>query len=386
MGEKREGIEQILQTCLELIRSGQETVDSALSRYPDHADELSSLLETATWLQERRDSLAPRPEFLSASRQRLLARIEQEQKAPVAPKSLQSVGASVLSTLAALFTQKRFAYQFAIAAFLLVFLISISSGVAAAAQNAIPGDPLYGVKTTLEEAQLALSFSEARRAQLYVAFAERRLVEIQSLVIEGRFEHLHSTVDRFNTQAYEASRLIRSVGAVNSPLARELAAQLKSAVDEQVSLMPVLSQSAPPESRLEIERLMQLAALVKDEARNLEALMGGAPLPSLTPTLLAITPASPTPVATKTPVPTAVPVVTLSPVATPLTVKTQAVPTVTVRPTRTPAPTVYSGGGKPTPTPTKAGPTRKPTKTKKPSPDPPNRPPKPTKKTSSNNS
>lgn len=385
MAEKREGIEQILQTCLELIRTGQETADSALARYPDHADELSSLLETATWLQERRDALAPRPEFLAASRQRLMARIEQEKAVSTqtsTPKSLRTVGASVWVTLVSLFTQKRYAYQFLVATLLLVFLVATTSGVAAAAQASIPGDTLYPVKTTLERIQLALSFSEARRAQLYVTFAERRLVEVQNLVIEGRFELLHDTIEQFNTQANEASRLLRSVGAVNSLLARELANQLKSVIEEQMTLMPVLSQAAPSESRMEIERLMQLADLVKSEAQTIEALMGGTPLPSMTPTLITITPASPTAAVTKTPVPTTALVATRTLLATPLSVKTQAAPTQTVRPTRTPVPTVNSSGGKPTPTPTKAGPTRKPTKTKKPLPNPPNRPPKPTKKNS----
>lgn len=382
MAEKREGIEQILQTCLELIRSGQETVDSALARYPDHADELSSLLETATWLQERRDALAPRPEFIAASRQRLLARIEQE-KAASTPKSLRTVGASVWNTILSLFAQKRFAYQFVVATILLVFLISTTSGVAAAAQHSIPGDTLYGVKMSLEQIQLALSFSEARRAQYYVTFAERRLVEVQSLVIEGRYEYLHNTVDQFYSQANEASRLLRSLGTTNTLLARELANKLRNVVEGQISLMPVLSQAAPPDSRSEIERLMQMAELVKSEAQNIEALMGGTPLPTITPTLITITPVPPTPVPTKTPVPTTAPVVTVAPLSTPLSAKTEAAPTSTVRPSRTPVPTLQNSGKKPTPTPTKASPakpTRKPTKEKKEPPGLENRPPKPTKK------
>ena len=383
MAVKREGIEQILQTCLELIRTGQETADSVLARYPDYADDLSSLLETATWLQERRDAVAPRSEFVLTSRRRLLARIEQEKAASTPPKSLRTVGASVWNTLVSLFTQKRLAYQFVVATLLLVFLVSTTSGVAAAAQQSIPGDTLYGVKTTLEQIQLALSFSEARRAQLYVTLAERRLVEVQSLIIEGRYELLHDTIDQFNIQANEASRLLRSIGTVNSLLVRELASKLKGIIEEQVSLLPVLSQAAPSESRLEIERLMQLADLVQSEAQNIEALMGGTPLPSMTPTLISITPASPTAFVTKTPIPTAIPVATLTPLATPLSVKTVAVPTLTVRPTHTPVPTVYSSGGKPTPTPTKGKPepTIKPTKEKQEPPGQTRRPPKPTKKT-----
>jgi hypothetical protein len=78
MARDHQRIDQILQSCLDLIESGQETVDSALARYPEFADELRPVLETAFWLSSNKDTLNPRAGFVSASRKRVVARYREE--------------------------------------------------------------------------------------------------------------------------------------------------------------------------------------------------------------------------------------------------------------------------------------------------------------------
>lgn len=51
------------------------------------------------------------------------------------------------------------------------------SGMSAASGDAVPGDPLYGVKRSTERAQLALAGSDLTRGQLYLEFARNRLAE-----------------------------------------------------------------------------------------------------------------------------------------------------------------------------------------------------------------
>jgi len=51
------------------------------------------------------------------------------------------------------------------------------SGMSAASGNAMPGDPLYGVKRSTESARLALAGSDISRGQLYLEFARNRLAE-----------------------------------------------------------------------------------------------------------------------------------------------------------------------------------------------------------------
>jgi hypothetical protein len=58
------------------------------------------------------------------------------------------------------------------------------SGMSAASGNAMPGDPLYGMKRGTERAQLALAGSDVSRGQLSLAFAKTRMNEAQSLRAE----------------------------------------------------------------------------------------------------------------------------------------------------------------------------------------------------------
>jgi hypothetical protein len=388
MQNKNGDIDQILQACLDLIRTRQETVDSALARYPDKADELRPLLEAATWMHAQRQVVAPRPEFVAESRQRLMARLERESThnyAQAPPAGLSGFW----SALASLFSQKRFAYQFAIATFLLIFLVVSTSGVAFASQWTIPGDALYPVKTSLEKVQLALTFGEARRAQLHITFAERRFVEIQNLVVENRFEYLHSAVNAFEAQSSEATRLLHALEEQDSEQARQLAIQLLRVMREQSAILPVLMQLVSGENREEIQRLERLTMAVMVDLESIQ----GAPMATLTPTPTATlasptpvspTPGSPTPANTPT-APTPLPSATVDPL---LTLTAQITPVLSGTPasiTGTPLPTsITSGVNQPVPTivTNEEDPPKKP---KKPHPNPPRRPPRPPRPRNSGN-
>jgi hypothetical protein len=264
---------------------------------------------------------------------------------------------------------------------LLVALLVISStGVAFASQWAIPGDPLYPVKISLENAQVALSFSEMRRAELYIEHAEQRMFEIQNLVVENRFEYLHDTISRFEIQAVLATRLLQSASEVNAPRAQELAVQLQQLLKEQAALFPVLAQATPQDSQDEIKRLMDITAALVLQAEDLE--IPGVVISTPTPTATlagtnTLIPFTSTELSTATSRPSATLELTLTPVGellqiTPMTNQT----------TGTPGPTLITSGGRP-PTETPV-PTARPTKTKKPRPEPTRRPPKPTKEDRSN--
>jgi hypothetical protein len=54
------------------------------------------------------------------------------------------------------------------------------SGVSAISGDALPGDPLYGVKRSTENARLALAGSDASKGELYLQFARNRLHEARS--------------------------------------------------------------------------------------------------------------------------------------------------------------------------------------------------------------
>jgi HAMP domain-containing protein len=69
-------------------------------------------------------------------------------------------------------------------------------GVSAASGDAIPGDALYGVKRSAEQAQLALAGSDVSRGQLNLEFAKKRLAEAGALGSDlGRLDPVHDDMD-----------------------------------------------------------------------------------------------------------------------------------------------------------------------------------------------
>src|SRR5207245_10732202 len=76
----------------------------------------------------------------------------------------------------------RLAYAGALAAALLVGGLT----AAAASDNSLPGDPLYGIKLGVERARLATTFDSAARVRLELQFADVRLAEAQRLFAAGR--------------------------------------------------------------------------------------------------------------------------------------------------------------------------------------------------------
>lgn len=60
------------------------------------------------------------------------------------------------------------------------------SGISAASGNALPGDPLYGVKRSYEQVQLALASSNASKGRLYLQLSGVRLSEAEQVDTDAR--------------------------------------------------------------------------------------------------------------------------------------------------------------------------------------------------------
>jgi Domain of unknown function (DUF5667) len=72
-----------------------------------------------------------------------------------------------------------------------------------ASENAMPGDPLYGVKRSTERAQLALASSDVGRGALYLGFAQTRLAEARLLG-----DDLEQVLDDMDRDASQGVRLL----------------------------------------------------------------------------------------------------------------------------------------------------------------------------------
>jgi hypothetical protein len=79
-------------------------------------------------------------------------------------------------------------------------------GVSAASGDAIPGDTLYGVKRSAEQAKLALAGSDVSRGQLNLEFARKRLAEAGAL--GNNQARLDPVLDDMDTGMREGTKLL----------------------------------------------------------------------------------------------------------------------------------------------------------------------------------
>ncbi len=263
--------DEALQSCLDLIRGGRETIDSVVALYPEYADELRAQLEIATWLTSAGNSLNPRPGFVSASRRRLVSRIQQESRPPV------PVPLTWGERLGQLFS----AQKLAPVGFVLVLMLGlfVSGTVVSASQKAIPGDTLYSVKLTLEQIALATSLDDKSDAELQIQFVENRLTEVQALIVEERYDEVVETIQESTEQISKTLEIIQSVREENRFLAADLASQLDGILVKQRSILAVLSQNAPETINANIYRVWIVSEVVKLTVNDIAGIVPPPPAP-----------------------------------------------------------------------------------------------------------
>jgi uncharacterized membrane protein YgcG len=141
----------------------------------------------------------------------------------------------------------------------LVLLFGGASVTAYAAQDALPGDALYPVKTNLEEAQVNLSRNAANKAKLHLAFAERRLDEIARLIGEGRFNDIGTATREFEFHTQAAIDELITVAAGDPTGARDLATQISSSLTRYAQTLSGMVASVPDAIKPEMERAIDIS-------------------------------------------------------------------------------------------------------------------------------
>jgi hypothetical protein len=247
----RNNLTDILASCLDSIERGERTVEECLALYPEHREELKSLLSTVVFVRER-TGFSPRPGYRPVSRARLLGRLVPHRSAALrepAPRTQPIFS-------------KRFAMLWA-AVFVLVVSL-LGGGTAYASNSALPGDALHPVKLSIEDARLFLA-GDAEDVSLAAGFAQIRLEEMKSLIELNREEDLSLAVDLFSNRIANAADSLAAVSR-NDP---ERAAQLGSALEESLShhaeTLNSLLMTVPDEAKPAIEN----ALLASSRGRNI---------------------------------------------------------------------------------------------------------------------
>ncbi len=222
-------IEEAFNDCFERLTYG-ESLDSCLRSYPQYAAELDMMLRVAYDVKRRAYPIQPRPEFKYWSRVRLQGVQDYMSKHAVPQKS---GGFNLRRNLA-----------FSMAG--LLVLVIASSGTAAASNNALPDQPLYGVKMAVEQAQVSLATSDIDKAEIYARLAEKRAQEIEAMARQGKAEYLVSTSAKMDYQLEQAETYINRFQVANAiPTETTEEAGAAATTDEDTSGQPTQTAPAP---------------------------------------------------------------------------------------------------------------------------------------------
>ncbi|MDW8326129.1 MAG: DUF5666 domain-containing protein [Anaerolineales bacterium] len=158
---------EALDDCLRAMEAGA-TLEAVLARHPQLADELRPMLTAVQSVRPMQPLRVPR-QSEEASHARFMARARELRRSHSRAARGRWSRFSLVPRLA-----------------LAVLALALGGfGVVTASTNSLPGDPLYGVKRTVEQAQLSLAPAEARPA-LEREFEQRRLAETQAVLTQQR--------------------------------------------------------------------------------------------------------------------------------------------------------------------------------------------------------
>lgn len=223
-------------------RRRADEFEALLSRDPTaapserDAERYADLLEVVADLRAV-PPVEARPEFVASLRERLMAEADTVLvRQPPAPSRLAMPASSRTR-------QRR------IGALLGgVALVGSAATMAVAAQTALPGESLYGVKRGIESAQVRLATDDADRGRTLLAQAGTRLTELEELAAEdgGRDQRVPETLDTFTRQSSDGVRTLlasyESTGSVgDAQVARDFTA---TSIDRLERLQGELPDSA----------------------------------------------------------------------------------------------------------------------------------------------
>jgi len=238
---------EVLATCLDDVEAGRLSPEQCAAAHPAEAEELRQLLEIARAIPAP-PSLAPDPAFRMRARVALVEAMAANQTPPAPLPFLRPwwQGHPGLQWVPAL------ALAFALV------LATTGAGAVYAAQDAIPGDPLYPVKLTMEDLQVALAPDDDGLATLYVTLAARRVDEVEKAVESARPEAAAEASRSFLKTVEQADRHLARAAAASKPVAG-LEARLSEHLGRMQQRLAGAEAGAAPEARSPIAAAAQAA-------------------------------------------------------------------------------------------------------------------------------
>lgn len=157
----------------------------------------------------------------------------------------------------------------------LLVAAALGGGVSVAANNALPGDALWGFKTSINEGiQGSLAASDEARANWDISVLAARLDEAQKLTVEGTLdaEAQAELTANFDAHAQDiAARIEKLQSAGKADVAADIAARFQAAVAGHASAVAEASAQADASVQATVAPFMTKVRGTLDSATNLSS-------------------------------------------------------------------------------------------------------------------
>jgi hypothetical protein len=228
-------------------------LSTAAGEFSDDAADEQRLVRLALDVRRALQPPAPRAAFTASARRRLISRL------PAAPSRRLAISGAV----------RRFA--FAAVSVVLAFTLG-TAGVAYAAQEALPGEALYGVKRGLESARWSLTVEPEAQVQLLSALAAERVMEVEALAQAGSEALVVQTLEDYQRTL---EQLQSSAAGLSSEARAAALAQAEAQVQQHVIVLERVKAQVPGQAQAAIERALERSSHSREVLEQLE--QGGSP-------------------------------------------------------------------------------------------------------------
>lgn len=151
---------------------------------------------------------------------------------------------------------------------IIIGLVALVGGAAAASQNAIPGDTLYGLKNATEKVRVVLSFTHSEKAKTHLSITLEKLEEIEKLHSKGASAQHISDAAKSLQKHQDAAVEEVDQSDDNGKDATDLANRLQTNSEEQQNVLSDVLHKVPEAAQESIRHATESSAKGLQKARE----------------------------------------------------------------------------------------------------------------------
>ncbi len=254
-------LDTLLDSCLAKIKTEGWSIEDCLAQYPVYRDALEGPLRISARLESAK-AIVPSLLFKENAPERLRARLQSSSRPPVTRPAAVRAQARIKSNRWTLPIPRRFVALPA-ALGVVALLAAGTTGIAYAADGAVPGDALYGIDRSVEQAELSLTRNPNTALRLQVAFSDERLGEAEKLIERGDAGHFEEAINNYDQSVMDITRLAETADEQTD---ESLSLLVDQALSKHQARLEKLLEKVPAQAKKGIERALEASSKGRDNA------------------------------------------------------------------------------------------------------------------------